>query len=303
MELPAAFQLWSRKAREFGFVDFVTPEDAFSTCFLKQAPWRNKDACGIYFWIAENGETYVGQTVNARARLLEHWRHHRDISYACFQPVEREELDRTELTLIKRIGRVFATRNIKHAFETHTHVPLDDFITDEERMSFLAGRVDLHAFGWRELPVLMQKQQRKFELLVESSGSVTAIDALACYLRSAIPKAATTEARFWSLTIFPDQRFLRLNVGQQEVFTVAWDDTGCGEARVLTGRRIGFFRSKRTSYQVESYVQTVQVRRLRSWLTGAPLLAARELVVRLMRHTNALNANSHCPQIVRAAVS
>ena len=101
--------------------------------------WSNAGGTGIYFWIAENGEAYVGQAKNVRRRLLQHWKVHRDILEAAFQPVDANDLDAVEADLIKRVGKAYPTRNIKLALETAAYVPFDQFMSASQRHSFLLG--------------------------------------------------------------------------------------------------------------------------------------------------------------------
>ena len=185
---------------------------------------------GIYFWLAEDGETYVGQSLNPQSRLREHWRNHRDIVRACFVPCAATDLDRLEAELIEEAGRHFLLRNIKLAVATAREVPFDTLISSDERERFLAGH-DLKAGCWNEFEHLTQVQKHKFSRFLAVARAIEALTALQLFVRCAIPKPAATEVKFWSATIFPSRRFVRLNAGQQEVFTV---NVGAGRIRVLT---------------------------------------------------------------------
>ena len=55
---------WRADVLALGFTDIVSPEDGFRTS--GGASWENTNASGVYCWIAENGEAYVGQAVAAR---------------------------------------------------------------------------------------------------------------------------------------------------------------------------------------------------------------------------------------------
>lgn len=300
MNIPDQYTSWVQAASALGFTDFITPEDGFRACIRSGGQWRNSACCGIYFWIADNGETYVGQTVNARARLREHWRNHPDLSYACFQPVVREELDAREVQLIDLVGRRFPTRNIKFALETQTHVPFDRFVSRDERAAFLDGAGDLPDRCWRELPVLEQKQARKFQQLLGDRVGPDVINTLAIYIDKVIPRPAATEARFWSVTLFA-QHLMRVNAGQQEVFTLTNGTDGGLYARPLTTTPFGP-DAEGPFYKSSSYDAWFSAEKLSTWLTDKRLVSCRELVVRLMRHTTTLNSGSHCPQVVRAAL-
>ena len=58
----AMLQAWRARAMRLGFTDFVSSEDGFKT--KEGNAWSNALSTGIYFWIAENGEAYVGQAKN-----------------------------------------------------------------------------------------------------------------------------------------------------------------------------------------------------------------------------------------------
>lgn len=300
MNIPERFTRWREAAVELGFEDFLTAEDSFRRCLASNGPWVNKDACGIYFWVAQDGETYVGQTLNARARLREHWRRHPDLSYAAFQPVPRLDLDAVEQELIREVGRRFATRNIKHAIATHAHVPFDDFVSENDRLAFAANTLNLPDDNWRELPLLTQKKRPAFARFMGRDDAPHVLSLLRSYISSVIPRPAATEARFWSVSLLVQDHVLRVNVGQQEVFTISSESNGRLYVRLLTLKPFGFMADG-PHYQSGSYANFLPRKDLNKWLAGQRLLACRELVLQLMRHTTALNSGSHCPQIVRAA--
>lgn len=139
--IPDAFRRWHELATELGFVDFLSAEDGFRTSLFTADRWRGAKECGIYFWIAEDGETYVGETLSARNRLLEHWKNHPDLRFACFQPVAPDARKAREEDLIRRVGSKFPTRNIKHAISTRAFVPFDQFISPADRDAFLVSEV------------------------------------------------------------------------------------------------------------------------------------------------------------------
>ena len=289
---------WSKLASRAGFTDFVSPEDGFRTCLASSTAWANKDRPGIYFWLATDGEAYIGQSVSPQSRLRQHWRDHRDIEKACFRACPIEDLDRVEEELIDRFGQQFPLRNIKHAVATTREVPFDRLVTDAERERFLAGAMLLDD-GFRESELLMRLQARKFEKFAAIEGGRVALAAARAFIDLAIPKPAATEVSFWSITLFPSKCFLRVNAGQQEVFTCGAGPDG-EEARILTDKRISLLRSHDAGDRVPSYVTSVRPSRVTAWLSGEALLSCRRLVVRLMRHTTTLNSGSHCPQAVRA---
>lgn len=114
-----------------------------------------------------------------------------------------------------------------------------------------------------------------------------------------IPKPAATEFAFWSVSIFPDKGFIRINAGQQEVFTL---ETRTNRVRAFSDKSLSLLRSWRSPYQVPSWINFLPPPELDRWLSGERLLSCRRLALRLMRHTQALNSASHCPQLLRHPV-
>ena len=122
------------------------------------------------------------------------------------------------------------------------------------------------------------------------------------YLEKCIPVLASTENRFWSVTLFPQTgTFLRINAGQQEVFTVIDGDGRAILARPLALESMLYRSFGGPLYSTKSYAYRVPSEEFATWLTPKRLLSCRKLVVWLMCHTTPLNNGSHCPQIVRAA--
>jgi hypothetical protein len=285
-----------------GFTDFVSPEDGFRT--LSGDPWPDSKSSGVYSWVAENGEADVGQAVSVRRRLLDHWKVHRDILAAAFMRLDRQKLDEFERTCIKDISKNFSTRNIKHAISTSAFVPFDTFMTGAERQVFLLGSFASKEHVWRDLGVLEQKQATKFRRLEREGRFGEIVDALRVFISNCIPNPASTENRFWSVTLYPQQgTLLRVNSGQQEVFTV-FDADGDGHlvARPLASRWLNVKEFlEGPHYKTQSFAYFVDLSDFADWFTDERRAAMRELVIWLMRHTAPLNNGSHCPQIVRAA--
>ncbi len=294
---PVPLSRWENLAAKWGFEDFISPQDGFRTCLESGQRWGNRQKPGIYFWIAEDGEAYVGQSITPQSRLRQHWRDHRDIVRACFLPCARDDLDHVEERLIGEAGKHFRLRNIKLAVATSREVPFDRIISETERELFLAGH-DLPYCEWRHFDLLTQVQKKRFTKFLATPGADEALRTLQTFVSRVIPKPAATEVGFWSVTVFPRSSFLRVNAGQQEVFTFDAGWTGA-EVRLFSDKRLSLIRSQKAPYKIQSYATDVAAKTLDGWLTGEKLLACRRLVVRLMRHTTALNSGSHCPQAVR----
>lgn len=289
--------LWLKIARENGFEDFVTADHGFARSSSSWRRWASRSTPGIYFWLTENGEAYIGQSVRPRDRLRQHLRDHGDITHAAFQRCSRQELDALEQKLVEVAGRHFPLRNIKFAVSTASPVAFDQLVRPAEQAAFVAG-ADLEDDPWAPLEEHVRLQARKFERFVADPASGPALEALRLFISRVIPKAAATEAKFWSVSLFPDRGFVRVNAGHQEVFTC---DCCTGRVRVFSDRSLSWLGSWRTRYEVPSWVNRVRPADLDCWLAGERLLSCRRLIVRLMRHTQALNSGSHCPQLLTRA--
>lgn len=152
------------------------------------------------------------------------------------------------------------------------------------------------------MPILRQKQAKKFANFEKLPFQKEILQCLRVYVESCIPRSEYTENRFWSVTLFPQPgTYLRVNAGHQEVFTIC--DGGRNQiiARPLATKELHGGSRNGPHYATNSYAYFIPLEEFATWLDAGRLLACRELVVWLMRHTTHLNHGSHCPQIVRAA--
>jgi len=287
---------WRAVARAAGFSDFIRPNDNFRSQVGSARRWGNRGRPGIYFWLADNGEAYVGQSVRPQQRLRQHLLAHADMVEAAFQRCSKPVLNAVEAKLVQSCSQHFPLRNIKLAVSTTRAVPIDELLSSDEREAFLSG-LNLPQGPWRDELERARLRERHFRRLVELGGE-EAVRAVQLFVERVIPKPQETEVAFWSVSVLPSRRMLRLNVGQQEVFTAELQGEQV-KVRVLTGERVRLLGSWRMNYQTPSYENAMWAPRLSDFLIGARLLSARSLVVRLMRHTQALNSESHCPQVLR----
>ncbi len=130
------------------------------------------------------------------------------------------------------------------------------------------------------------------------------MSALKKFIAECIPYPELTENRLWSVSICPTPRTkVRINAGQQEVFTV-FDEGGEGGlvARPLSAKWLNVPQFiDGPLYKSNSFAYFVELSEFDSWLIADRVLAIRELVIWLMRHTTTLNNGSHCPQAIRTA--
>ena len=289
------YERWLKLALDHGFTHFLYAQDGFRRLNGSNRLWSGTRP-GIYFWLAEDGEAYVGQSVAPRWRLRQHIKAHGDLVHAAFKPCARRGLNALEQTLVDVVGKHFPLRNIKLALSTASAVPFDELVSPAEQEAFLAGE-HLSDGEWKALDEHERRQSKKFERFMADPKSAEALACVRLFVTRVIPKPATTEACFWSASLLPDRLFIRINAGQQEVFTLEWSTD---RVRIFSDRSLSLLRSWRTNYQTPSWVSPVRPPHLESWLAGYRLLSCRRLVLRLMRHTQALNSGSHCPQLLEA---
>ena len=294
------FQNWIEHASNLGFTDFVSPEDDFATELSSHTVWANASSCGVYAWVTENKQAYVGQAVNVHNRLRQHWKNYRDLAYAAFQVVPKAELDVVEIQLINEMQSHYPILNIKFATSSAKLVPFDQVVNPSMTEEFLLGETIPKSQDWQKWPLLENKQQRKFESFKNIKIYSLALSALQIFIERCIPNAPATEVKFWSVTLlYPSDLVFRVNVGQQEVFTL-WEDGNEVFARILARKQLSDDWDG-PKYETKSYANFVRLFEFERWLAGRRVLECRELVVWLMRHTIPMNSGSHCPQLVRAA--
>lgn len=293
--VPATIARWREFVTAHGFDDFISPEDGFATC--NAAKWARANSTGLYCWIAENGDAYLGQAVKVRRRLLAHWRSHKDLIHAAFMEVDASRLSRVEARLIKDLSDKFPTRNVKHAFATAAFVPFDTFMARGDQDEFLRGNAPVEPSDWRSLEILETKQAAKFRRLESSPSYRIILYSLRTYIAACVPISPLTENRFWSVTARPFANGFRINVGQQEVLTISH-----GTLRILALERLDN-SARGPLYQTASFVHEFAAAGFGEWLTPVRVRACRKLVLHLARHTTSLNNGSHCPQLVRACFS
>jgi len=297
------FQLWAKHAQELGFTDFISPEDGFSTELSNNSKWENESSAGVYAWITENGHSYVGQAVNVRSRLGQHWKNYRDIAYASFQIVEAASLDHAEKVLIVKMEERFpsTTLNIKFAASSAKTVPFDLIFPPKKTEKFLAGQGMTASQKWQDWPLLENKRERRFAKFKMEPLYGKALAALQVFIERCIPDAPGTEVKFWSVSLLhPLKQTFRVNVGQQEVFTL-WDDGTHIFARILAKSQLSPDFDF-PLYETNSFANFVKLEEFDSWLVAEKIIECRKLVVWLMRHTVPLNSGSHCPQLIRAVL-
>lgn len=239
------------------------------------------DRCGLYIWQAANGEIYLGQSVNARRRLIEHQKNYLDLQTAAFLAVAKADLDREETRLARLFEAVGPIRNVKLVTRTFAVVPYDLAVVEQ---------VDTP----RAMPEQDIKAAKSWRLFCRHPQAEGVIRHVRHFTENALPHVWSTEARFWSATAFPDGG-VRINCGQQELFTCWPTDDNSLQIRVLCDRSLDW-RLKSRMYRTNSWEHIWSARKLMAFNDWQKIRSFAEY---LMRHTTALNSTNHCPQLFR----
>lgn len=291
---------WIAAARQNGFSGFLSAQDQFERDPTDE-PTISKGASltGIYFWIAENGEGYIGQALDIRKRLRTHFKNNPDLVAATYLCCKAEALDEIEKTQISRLQDAFPLRNILLVRQSAVHRPLDDIFDLEAQSAFPSvGNPE----GWqrgprRTFPILERRQRQKMARLAQQSEKLELGQiAVTFFVDACIPYPYGTEHRFWSVTAFDrGDMIARVNVGVQEVLTVH----DCTTVRLLCPEKLSHFAS-RPLYRSGARAHSLSLEKCAEiFEKPTALQALRSHVISLMRHTTALNARSHCPAMFR----
>ncbi len=194
------------------------------------------DGCrrGIYVLHFENGERYVGQATDVVTRYSTHRhgsRHHAawtDIIAIEFLEVPEGDLDEPERKTIQRHRSQHTLRNKTFNFGHSEPSILDPVVPVAVQRHWATGQPEYDAAsfgpaarrGPGPTPKLLTKRRGQ-ELLPDGRPVWdVVVDELAQVVAQLIPHAVETEARFWSISDYPETaggRFATLNVGWLEL--------------------------------------------------------------------------------------
>jgi hypothetical protein len=183
--------------------------------------------CGIYVLEFEDGDRYVGQTVNIVSRYATHKRRHGDVTAFSFAPCETALLDYYERAVIRREQRTHDLRNLM----------LTDWPGGTDDLVVALAEGAAVQLPWererRETAASVPKRskERRFWELAGRSDYAGICSQLARYVHETIPDPARTQGILWSLTALPStsrttdrRRLFTLNAGSVEMLVLTeWD--------------------------------------------------------------------------------
>lgn len=209
------------------------------------APFVQGRSSGIYIFEFENGQRYVGQTVNFVGRFNSHTRdsdHHEaweDITRLMIMDAKPEELNELEFQVIAwQRDQGYSLRNKVFNFGFEGPSQLDGDIPIIEQLHWANGDSDYditdirHAAdrpfeGRTKLHHSAEGQQPWMNETCDDASWPTVANAvcadLGAVIARAIPEAVELESIYWTVSDYPDTvggRLATLNVGRVEVLFV-----------------------------------------------------------------------------------
>lgn len=195
---------------------------------------RSKGRRGIYVLSFEDGEQYVGQTVNIVGRFVTHRDRWPDVVRLNFAQVPHGDLNEPERKMIHRSQDDGKTlRNITYALgagKRSTPPDLDYSVTEQHQYAWLAGGDPGPDAATRvNDPVLRANSGEKFARLMRHPLGETAVALAQMYVQLALLQPRATEMTFWAVSAMPatnsavHPRLLAISVNKMETFVLGWD--------------------------------------------------------------------------------
>lgn len=195
---------------------------------------------GIYVLVFENGDLYVGQSVNVVHRFHQHKSRFDDIDRMFFLKVPIGKLDDKEQAVIAEIEHEYRLRNIALASFAPPERDLDMLLSRDWQTSFpsIGNAQDWRSVGRPDDDDLRNRYRRRFDKLMSIDDfSRNGLAVMKKYVDLCLPNPRLTELTFWAVSCLPADpggdtlTYARFNLYHQEVLTVF----GLGD-----GSEIGF---------------------------------------------------------------
>lgn len=194
-----------------------------------------KRRSGIYVLHFATGHSYVGQSVNAYRRYLEHCRIYPNITAFSFKPIKQDkiELDAWEYNVIQELeAQAFPLLNIIHTSISYRSSDFDTIMPLEEQARWMKDLSYNAVSGERhEDEVLRTKQAERYQYQPPKDQLYAAqiLPVLQRYIEIGIPRFGETEASYWNCSYLPSASpknvFARLNINWQAVFSAYLGNT------------------------------------------------------------------------------
>lgn len=290
----------------------------------------NAAYAGFYLLNFDNGDYYLGESVNIRGRMAGHktkWGSEIVDVRPLVQNLSKPQLRERERTLIHELNKVIpdGCRNVADAGVTADRDELADIIDASEQSEW---RADPHGFNMRDgatLKPMVRAQETKYSTAArkfrERNDHVDLVRLLRTYLDHCVPAPRRTEFHSWSVSCgtYQGKRTFCVSVGKMEAFVAFAAGGGFIVARESVlfptandGRRFRqrhpLVHVKKRRYE-DSGVDTVSlwgptVEELLSLLADpAVSKGVATLTFDVMRKHPCVYTRYHCPQLVEMVYS
>lgn len=185
----------SRRQRRWEVANDVAPSVYFGL---------DRKLCGIYTLDFENGERYVGQTIDLVSRISSHRRRWDDIVAVSFVECGPEDLNGLERAMIADAERQHKVRN--RAFTKMPGGPSElDFVVDvQQQAEWLNGVQPAYPLDERTRAAeRRQRTRKKFVELSEHPDYPETLDDLTAYVNAVIPWPSVTGGLYWGVSAVP----------------------------------------------------------------------------------------------------
>jgi hypothetical protein len=185
---------------------------------------NKRERCGIYVLHFDDGEYYVGQSIDVVKRHSQHAKTYDDIARLSFMPAKREDLNVEEVRVVKVVEALGEhLRNIQIVEFSYGDTDLEGLISREDLTWWLQDINNvLTSNDWIDDARQRRRYHRRASDLLDRPRATEAVVLGNMFIQATIPAPYLTERTFWACTLQEQTGWLyyRINVGGQTTFQV-----------------------------------------------------------------------------------
>lgn len=165
----------------------------------------SQSRCGIYILEFENGQRYVGQSIDVVRRFADHRRHFPDIVGFQFCPIPRALLDSMERKTVQaNVDASYELRNIQLVSTSHRESPLDIDIDPVMQESWLQdGVFEPGEDRYTQVAERRVRERKKFSKLAAHPQYAQIFEALVVFISKCIIWPPVTVEERWTVSAMP----------------------------------------------------------------------------------------------------
>ena len=189
--------------------------------------FTKNNRCGVYILHFEDGQYYVGESIDVVKRYAQHRKTYSDIDYVSFKETagsQRMKVEKETVYRLENMGYGKKLRNINIVSIINGETDFDYLIPKVEQDKWIDSKVAKYDFMSErfEYPELRKRYTDKFNKLKKYPLFDRVCSLFRAYVLATIPFPRKTEYSFWSVTCMPstDEKLLRVNIFWQETFHI-----------------------------------------------------------------------------------